>query len=97
MRLRLFLAFVAIVAAAPAAMAMEPVHYVCADKTELTATFHMSPSAAHLVFAGSGETMNLPQAPSADGGRYVKCDTEFWIKGRDATLTRGDSQTTCKS
>lgn len=97
MRLRLFVAFLAIAVGAPAAMAMEPVHYVCSDKTELTATFHMSPGAAELLFAGSGETMNLPQAPSADGGRYVKGDTEFWIKGRDATLTRGDSRTTCKS
>lgn len=97
MRLRLLVAAMAFATATSAAMAMEPVHYVCADKTELTATFHMSPGAADLVFAGSGETMTLPQAPSADGGRYVKGDTEFWIKGRDATLTRGDSRTTCNS
>ncbi|MBS0253278.1 MAG: MliC family protein [Proteobacteria bacterium] len=97
MRLRSAVVSVSFAAAAPAAMATEPVHYVCADKTELTATFHMSPGAAELVFAGSGEAISLPQAPSADGGRNVKGDTEFWIKGRDATLARGDSRTTCKS
>lgn len=97
MRLGLFAVSVAFAAATPAAMAAEPVHYVCADKTEFSATFQTSPGAAELVFAGSGEKMSLPQAPSADGGRYVKGDTEFWIKGRDATLTRGDRKTTCKS
>lgn len=97
MRLRFFAALTAFAAATPAAMATEPVHYVCADKAEFSATFQTSPGSAELVFAGSGETMNLPQAPSADGGRYLKGDTEFWIKGKDATLTRGDPKTTCKS
>lgn len=74
----------------------EGVRYVCADNTELTATFHSDPGSADLVFAGSNEHVTLPQALSADGGRYASGNTEFWIKGNDATLTRGDSRTTCK-
>jgi membrane-bound inhibitor of C-type lysozyme len=75
----------------------ESAHYMCADKTELTATFTSAPGAAELVFAGSNETIRLPQAVSADGGRYASGETEFWIKGREATLTRGNRKTICKS
>ncbi len=79
------------------AIAAEGLRYVCADETSLTATFHTSPASAVLVFSGSDETLTLPQVMSADGGRYAAGDTEFWIKGRDATLTRGARKTTCKS
>jgi membrane-bound inhibitor of C-type lysozyme len=42
----------------------------------------------------TGETITLPQAMSADGGRYADKGVEFWIKGKNATLTRdGDSET----
>lgn len=81
----------------PVADAAEGVHYVCADKTELTATFKSSPGSADLIFEGSKENVSLPQVLSADGGRYAKGDIEFWIKGHDATLMRGQRKTTCKS
>lgn len=82
---------------ASTANAAEDVHYICADKTELTATFRASPPSAALSFAGAGKELTLLQVMSADGGRYASGDTEFWIKGRDATLMRGQNKTTCKS
>jgi membrane-bound inhibitor of C-type lysozyme len=82
---------------ASSAIAVEAVHYACADKTQLSATFHASPAAADIVFDGSEEKVTLPQALSADGGRYAAGDIEFWIKGREATLSRGRSKTSCKS
>jgi membrane-bound inhibitor of C-type lysozyme len=48
-----------------------------------------------LVYAGASTGTTLPQALSADGGRYVQGDVEFWIKGKGATLTRGGRSTTC--
>lgn len=79
------------------AAAAEGVRYVCSDKTELTVMFHASPGSADLVFDGSQKKMTLPQVLSADGARYADGSTEFWIKGRDASLTRGQNKTTCKS
>ncbi|MFT3729992.1 MAG: MliC family protein [Hyphomicrobium sp.] len=76
------------------AYAQDEFHYVCADGTKLSASF--KPSSAQLKFEGKDE-LTLPQVLSADGGRYAVGDTEFWIKGRDATLTRGQNRTTCKS
>jgi membrane-bound inhibitor of C-type lysozyme len=90
-------AFCALSAFASAASAGEDVRYVCDDKTELTATFHTSPGSAVLAFTDSEKAVTLPQVVSADGGRYAAGETEFWIKGRDATLTRGQNKTTCKS
>jgi membrane-bound inhibitor of C-type lysozyme len=40
-----------------------------------------------LTFAGKGGNVSLPQAPSADGGRYADSGVEFWIKGKTARLT----------
>jgi membrane-bound inhibitor of C-type lysozyme len=37
----------------------------------------------------------LPQALSADGGRYAGGDMEFWIKGNMARLTRAGAATDC--
>jgi membrane-bound inhibitor of C-type lysozyme len=39
----------------------------------------------------------LPQVLSADGGRYANDGVEFWIKGRDATLTRDGRRQTCST
>jgi membrane-bound inhibitor of C-type lysozyme len=50
-----------------------------------------------LVYAGSSTETTLPQALSADGGRYAQGDVEFWIKGNGATLTRAGRSTTCKA
>ena len=51
-----------------------PVHYTCADGTKLQATFSppsTSMGSVKLVYAGSSTEMTLPQALSADGGRYT--------------------------
>ena len=85
-------AFIAPAAAAEAS-------YRCKDGTRLSATFKgdpMIPGTATLAFA-DGTVMTLPQALSADGGRYVSGATEFWIKGSGATLTRNGKATTCRS
>ncbi|MEZ0167488.1 MliC family protein [Microvirga sp. TS319] len=50
-----------------------------------------------LVYAGSSTEMTLPQALSADGARYTQGDVEFWIKGKEATLTRAGKSTTCRT
>jgi membrane-bound inhibitor of C-type lysozyme len=39
----------------------------------------------------------LPQVISADGGRYADNGVEFWIKGKNATLTRGGGSETCST
>jgi hypothetical protein len=50
-----------------------------------------------LTFAGKGGNVSLPQAPSADGGRYADGGMEFWIKGKTARLTRAGAVTECKT
>lgn len=74
-------------------------HYACSGGTKLTARFS-PPSAANgrveLTF-GTGRTITLPQAMSADGGRYANKDMEFWIKGNGATLTRSGTSETCST
>ncbi|ODT21475.1 MAG: hypothetical protein ABS35_17245 [Kaistia sp. SCN 65-12] len=71
--------------------------YQCEDGTRLTASFSPPEAAqgsAELVFA-DGDKVVLPQAVSADGGRYVKDEIEFWIKGKGAMLTIADKTTNC--
>lgn len=70
--------------------------YHCADGSKISARFHNdgADGSVSLAFAGARPIV-VPQAPSADGGRYVAGDLEFWIKGRSATLTRGGKATTC--
>ncbi len=83
------------------AAAQDPraVHYTCEDGTKLQATFS-PPSTAmgsvKLVYAGSSTETMLPQAVSADGGRYTQGDVEFWVKGKGATLTRAGQSTSCR-
>jgi membrane-bound inhibitor of C-type lysozyme len=77
-----------------------PLHYTCADGTKLQATFSPpsgSMGLVRLVYSGSLSEVVLPQAVSADGGRYTKGDVEFWIKGRGATLTLAGKSTTCRT
>ncbi len=86
--------------AGTAAQDPKPVSYTCADGTSLQATFsHESSSmgSVKLVYAGSLAETTLPQAVSADGGRYTLGDVEFWIKGNSATLTRAGISTTCRT
>jgi membrane-bound inhibitor of C-type lysozyme len=92
--------FVADAAVGAAAQDPKPVHYTCADGTRLQATFS-PPSIAtgfvKLVVASVSTEITLPQAVSADGGRYTQGDVEFWIKGNGATLTRAGKSTTCRT
>ncbi|WP_262271738.1 MliC family protein [Microvirga yunnanensis] len=56
-----------------------------------------APGSVKLVYAGSSAETTLPQTRSADGGRYMQGDVEFWIKGKGATLTRAGIATTCRT
>ena len=74
--------------------------YICADGTKLNAVFSTpkaTPGSVVLTFAGAPAAVTLPQALSADGGRYADADIEFWIKGEEASLTRSGQATTCKA
>lgn len=74
--------------------------YSCEDGTRLTATFqtpNAGPGSVELRFAKPGTWLRLPQVLSADGGRYADGETEFWIKGRQATMKSGDKTTTCET
>jgi membrane-bound inhibitor of C-type lysozyme len=84
--------------AAPAAAKKIKAAYRCDDGTKLTATFHNAksgPGSVDLYFPKKDKRMTLPQGMSADGGRYVSGKTQFWIKGNQATLTRGRRDVTC--
>jgi membrane-bound inhibitor of C-type lysozyme len=99
---RAILATLYVVGAVAGAVAQAPilVHYTCADGTKLQATFSppgTSMGSVKLVYSGSPSEMVLPQALSADGGRYTEGDIEFWIKGKSATLTRAGRSTTCRT
>jgi len=75
-------------------------HYECSTGTRLSATFsspNVSPGSVILVFAGARRLIILPQVVSADGGRYANSDMEFWIKGKEATLTRKGKRETCRT
>jgi len=87
-------------AAGAAAQDPKPVHYTCADGTKLQAMFSppsTSLGSVKLIDAGSSTETTLPQALSADGGRYTQGEVEFWIKGNGATLTRAGKPTTCQT
>ncbi len=78
----------------------QSVNYVCSDGLRLTAAFSpagTSPGSVVLVIDGVDANLTLPQVKSADGGRYVTGDVEFWIRGREATFTRGGKKLTCQS
>ncbi len=75
------------------------VRCTCDDGRALTAAFTAPASglgSVRLIVAGSQE-MVLPQVLSADAGRYADAETEFWIKGREASLTRGAVTTSCRT
>jgi len=73
--------------------------YACSDGTQLVARFS-PPSITNgrvaLTFE-TGRKIVLPQVMSADGGRYANNSIEFWIKGRNATLTRRGASETCST
>ncbi len=76
------------------------VSYRCEDGSRLTADFLGSSGTdgrVVLVFRDARGSLTLAQTLSADGGRYADDKTEFWIKGRSATLTRDGKSTTCST
>lgn len=86
-------------ASSVAASAETQVNYHCDDGAVFIATFvseEGAPGTASLAFA-DGRQIALPQARSADGGRYVGDNTEFWIKGDSASLSIAGKATTCKT
>ncbi|MGC1305223.1 MAG: MliC family protein [Caulobacteraceae bacterium] len=73
--------------------------YQCSGGAKLTARFSPPNAKTGRVALrfDTGRRIVLPQVMSADGGRYADKDTEFWIKGRSATLTRGGRSETCST
>jgi membrane-bound inhibitor of C-type lysozyme len=96
--MKLWLAWLALLISVSSAPAAEAT-YRCADGTRLRASFSApdQPGSARLNFVGQRPPVILTQAPSADGGRYADINTEFWIKGRTARLTRAGATTECKT
>jgi len=89
-----------LVVAAPALAKDPSAKYTCDDGTQLVVQFHNVPSgpgSATLSFKDTGRKVTIPQVMSADGGRYADAKLEFWIKGKQATFTRGDQVTTCRT
>ena len=72
--------------------------YRCSDGTVVRAAFSFpgANGSVRLAFAGLGQVVTLPQVLSADGGKYVGHDMEFWIKGTTARLTRFNATADCK-
>ncbi len=92
------IALTLVTAAASHAHATEA-SYSCGSGIELTAIFSAvgaNPAQVELLFAGEDGDTVLPQVLSADGGRYADANTEFWIKGNSATLTRSGKSETCE-
>jgi membrane-bound inhibitor of C-type lysozyme len=87
-------------AALPAAAADPTAKYTCDDGTQMVAVFRNDPKggpgSVALQFPDGMKTI-LPQAMSAAGGRYAAGETELWIKGKEASFTRGKSKTTCRT
>jgi len=73
------------------------VSYRCKDGTAFKAAFSTpgSSGSVRLTFGGSTTPIVLPQAPSADGGRYAAGDTQFWIKGKTGQFTRAGTTVEC--
>ena len=96
--MKLILACLALAGPVSSALAAEA-DYRCADGTAVRAAFSAPGPAGsvRLTFAGRGGTVTLPQAPSADGGRYADGTMELWIKGKTARLTRAGAATECET
>jgi membrane-bound inhibitor of C-type lysozyme len=94
--MKLILTCIMLIGPVGSALATEA-SYRCADGTAVKAVFSTpGPSGSvQLTFARKAKPVVLPQALSADGGRYADGDMEFWIKGKTARLTRAGAATDC--
>jgi membrane-bound inhibitor of C-type lysozyme len=92
------LAWLAFIGSVTSALAADVV-YRCADGTVLRAGFRglEQHGSVRLTFPGLGHAMTLPQRLASDGGRYTDGNTEFWIRGTTAQLTRAGSATACET
>ena len=90
------LTYIMLIGPVSSALATEA-QYRCADGSAVKAVFSAPGPAGsvQLTFAGKAKPVMLPQALSADGGRYAGGDMEFWIKGNTARLTRAGAATDC--
>jgi membrane-bound inhibitor of C-type lysozyme len=74
------------------------VNYTCGDGTRFNAEFSPpSNSPGTVVLTIDNTRITLPQVKSADGGRYANGEMEFWIRGKDASLTRAGRKELCRS
>jgi membrane-bound inhibitor of C-type lysozyme len=73
--------------------------YRCSDGTAVHAVFRGLGQAGsvRLTFPERERSITMPQVPSADGGRYRSGNTQFWIKGNTARLTRRGATTECRT
>ncbi len=80
------------VAPAHAEDAVATVNYSCQGGKTIKATFY---SAKVELVLGDGRSLSVPQAASADGGRYANADESFvfWAVGSKAFVTEGDPNT----
>ena len=92
------LALASLAATAAPSLATEA-SYRCSGGSSLAARF--SPPGAEqaqvILRCDGGPSVTLPQQLSADGGRYAGGGIVFWIKGRDATLSRNGRDETCST
>jgi membrane-bound inhibitor of C-type lysozyme len=94
--MKLILTCIMLVGPVSSALATEA-SYRCADGTAVKAVFAAPgpDGSVQLTFKRTAKPVVLPQALSADGGRYADGDMEFWIKGKTASLTRAGVSTDC--
>jgi membrane-bound inhibitor of C-type lysozyme len=94
--MKLILTCIALIGPVSSALATEA-DYRCADGTTVKAVFSAPgpTGSVQLMFGPKAKSVELPQALSADGGRYADGDMEFWIKGKTARLTRAGTATDC--
>jgi membrane-bound inhibitor of C-type lysozyme len=67
--------------------------YSCADGRMPRVTYLSGPDVMVLLL--DGEETRLQHRLSADGARYGTGTTEFWARGRNATLSTAGATTTC--
>ena len=96
--MKLILTCIALIGPVSSALATEA-NYRCADGTTIKAVFGAPGQArsVRLTFGRKAKSVELPQALSADGGRYADSDMEFWIKGKTARLTRTGVALYCRA
>jgi membrane-bound inhibitor of C-type lysozyme len=95
---KLTLTCLGLIGAASPVLATEAT-YRCSDGTVMHAVFRGlgKTGSVQLTFPGQGRPVTLPQALSADGGRYSRGKTQFWIKGNTASFTRQGATAECRT